>query len=750
MLVSGLDYSMDPILIAETASPNLACVRFDRGMVKKDVGRRLFSNEVSQYPSAHSANYVKATSNVALYDPFNATDPSKSLVGAAQGNAWAANANASQRFHIDLGSPEIIGRVYYENYHAAGIALDIGAKALTLWGSNDANAFADLTYANDANWTQITGLSANELSQHANANLPDPKYITIANANTPYRYYSFKFANNHGNSAFLGVRRIALQTANHLDDYLMHIDSFPTYLGTTYTLFNTPKWTYSLQSDGSFKVLNTVPFTGAANNNFYTTVALDANGQDLFLITNGIDPIYKWDASNFALLGGMANAVGTIQLGAGGANYVANEILTIQQANSANNATARVDSVANGVVTGVTLLNRGANYAAANGLATTASANGSNCTLNILATGGSLRGKYIIPFKSRLILAQCTEDGFANPTRVRWSVAGDIEDYIGAGSGFVDLSETPDWILGLCLFKGRLLVFKESSIWELVYVGGTTVFTPALLVATVGATTGQSILALRDKVVFLSTDGVYTYDLYNLKTISDLIYQLLYPTETRIFNLSKVYCTRVAYIEELDELWMSIPTVGEIPDTVLKYNFLYKSWVKRPQEVTAFGYYQVESGGAWKDQTATWENYVGDWVSRVLASGAPTTLMGDSLGYVYEDDRLTTSGDTFNFETKDWILPVEGTRLAAGMRIVEVHIEARGGPFFASYSMDGGATWSTPHEFLYSAVFSECVLYMNEVTQMVRVRITSTATQLDIRWIEPWVLERKRALSIVT
>ena len=167
----------------------------------------------SQYPPAHNDTYVKATTTWPTYfAPYYATDPSKSLTGSNWYTIWAAAdySVVNQRFHIDLGAGKTIKRIYYENHHDSGLNTEGGVKNFTFWGSNEATAFANLTYATDTDWTQLT-TSQSTFQKHVAADQADPQYITVTNT-TAYRYYAFKFANNYGNGRILGVRRIVLQT----------------------------------------------------------------------------------------------------------------------------------------------------------------------------------------------------------------------------------------------------------------------------------------------------------------------------------------------------------------------------------------------------------------------------------------------------------------------------------------------------------------------------------------------------------
>jgi hypothetical protein len=186
----------------------------------------------AQYPTAHSDTYVKATTTYSgTYSHYYATDPAKSLTGSAENNCWLASDGnyTNQRFHIDLGSSKIINRVYYENYHDSGNVTNRGPYNFTLWGSDNAAAFAELTYATDTNWTQITGLSQSTLDEHIAADQADPKYITISGNSTAYRYYAFKFADSRLASAYMALRHIELQTADLIANSESTIKTEGTY-----------------------------------------------------------------------------------------------------------------------------------------------------------------------------------------------------------------------------------------------------------------------------------------------------------------------------------------------------------------------------------------------------------------------------------------------------------------------------------------------------------------------------------------
>jgi len=171
------------------------------------------SYEAGRIIPAYSATYVKSTTTGDTgHEAHVATDITKNLIGTATGTTWKITPKTAQRFHIDLGEAVVINKIYYENYHDSGTETDKGVKAFTFWGSNEASAFAELTYGTDTNWTQLT-TDVVEFAEHTDSDVADPNYVAVTNT-TAYRYYAFKFASNWGDADYAGLRRVELCADN--------------------------------------------------------------------------------------------------------------------------------------------------------------------------------------------------------------------------------------------------------------------------------------------------------------------------------------------------------------------------------------------------------------------------------------------------------------------------------------------------------------------------------------------------------
>lgn len=164
----------------------------------------------SQYPLMQSSTYVKATSkNWTNYWEYYATNPTKSLIGDRNLTSWLSTNTAPQRFHIDLGTPRIVKKIYYENGHNSGASTDVGIRNFIFQGSNVSTAFDNTTYDSNGDWDDLT-TDTTVMARHIATDTVDPRFINVTNS-TPYRYYALKFADCWG-AEFMGIRRIELQT----------------------------------------------------------------------------------------------------------------------------------------------------------------------------------------------------------------------------------------------------------------------------------------------------------------------------------------------------------------------------------------------------------------------------------------------------------------------------------------------------------------------------------------------------------
>ena len=413
---------------------------------------------------------------------------------------------------------------------------------------------------------------------------------------------------------------------------------------------------------------NTVELTGSESDIFSSATIVDTDGEDAYVLTNGIDPVMKWYGIDY------------------------------------------FEDISLELIAGV-----------------------------------------VTVFKNRMFLADITDTGKRYPNRIAWSVLGEPEDFAGVGSGSIDLVDTPDWAIKFVVISDKLFLFKERSIWEIAYVGGTTYFLAILKLDGVGSVAANSVMSLGEDIIFFGNDNIYLYDGIALTPIADQLFTMLYDTEMRIINATTLDRISAIYIEELEEYWISIPTEGASPSMLFKYNFKYKSWTIKDITnliITALGYYSVKSKLLWSDLTGTWNDQNWIWMNKTLPAGAPTTLIGASEigasgGRIYEDDRITRDNTNMYFETKDFMF-------AHAQRWCELRAEVKGGDFSLRYSTDCGETWSVPRNYTASEdSYQTFVMYLNVTSKSIRIRLDSTSENLTVKWIEPWYIVRTRQENMV-
>lgn len=352
--------------------------------------------------------------------------------------------------------------------------------------------------------------------------------------------------------------------------------------------------------------------------------------------------------------------------------------------------------------------------------------------------------RYMIPFYSRLILLYTTESATDYPHRIRWSIVGDPETWTGTGSGAIDVLETQDRITGVARLGDRVFVFKEDSIWELYYVGGTDVFKVRMISTDVGCRAGKTVVAVGTSLLFVGSNNVYSFDGATFSEIGSPIYPYMFETLDRTASLYRINRAHAIFDYEAGQYIVAVPTVDNAtPNIILKYDLRGKFWTRRSKECTAMGYLLRGLGTsvAWSAATSAWNggSWGVPWAADVL--GLPFIMYGGPTGVVQKDDKQTVSSETLIWETKDFVL-------ARATRIVGMRYMVKGsGTFTASYSYDEGQTWTVPVNLTptSSVYFTEVFDPLNYTSLKIRVKIEAANT-FELQWVLPLYIERQRPL----
>lgn len=312
----------------------------------------------------------------------------------------------------------------------------------------------------------------------------------------------------------------------------------------------------------------------------------------------------------------------------------------------------------------------------------------------------SLTCSHVIEFKDHLLFLDVSEDGDRYPQRIRWSDTADPADFLNGNASYVDLSGA-DWVQTACKFKGDyLVVFKERSIWVGYATGDSDIFQFDQKVTGAGCSAAATVESLGDELIFLGWDDVYVFNGIDYEPIGSEIQEELF-NDLAPGDMDK--CFGVV-IEEQKEYWLFAPSVNsEYCDIAWVFNYELNSWTKHDfaavdgstNGISHYGYYEKQANVTIGDLSGTIGEQTWRIGDREILAAAPTTLFGDTDGYIYQYDRLVSNDDGTTidawFSTKDFMF----TQLMERQIILRLDVYFNGGgDLKIAYSTDFGTTWS--------------------------------------------------------
>jgi len=310
----------------------------------------------------------------------------------------------------------------------------------------------------------------------------------------------------------------------------------------------------------------------------------------------------------------------------------------------------------------------------------------------------SLTCRDLIEFKDHLLLLDVTEEGDRYPQRVRWSDTADPTDFLNGNASYVDLGGA-DWIQTAAKFKGDyVVVFKERSIWVGYATGDSDIFQFDQRVTGAGCAAPRTVESLGDELVFLGWDDVYVFNGIDYESIGSPIQRELFDT----MDPGAIDKCFGVIVEEQKEYWLFVPSTGsDYCDIAWVFNYELNKWTKHDfadvdgttNGISAYGYYEKQSSVTFDSLSGTFDAQTWRFDDREVLEAAPTTLFGDTDGYVYEYDQLVSNDDGTTidgwFSTKDFMF----TQLMERQVILRLDVYADGN-MDVCYSTDSGTTWS--------------------------------------------------------
>jgi len=230
--------------------------------------------------------------------------------------------------------------------------------------------------------------------------------------------------------------------------------------------------------------------------------------------------------------------------------------------------------------------------------------------------------KSLRAYKNFLIALNVTKAGTSYPYMVKWSHPADpgtlptTWDPTDAtkDAGEADLSEGSDPIIDGLQLRDSFVVYKESSIWRMDYVGGVFVFRFSKVLGTSGAMNRNCIVELDGYHCVLTGSDVIVHDGQTANSILDKQARRFLFQNIDTAAKDKCFLFKNPF---LNEVFICYPSIGSsVCDKALVWNYRDKTVGFRDLpnvNHAAFGPVDNTLAGAWSQDPDSWDSDLTFW-----------------------------------------------------------------------------------------------------------------------------------------
>ena len=272
-----------------------------------------------------------------------------------------------------------------------------------------------------------------------------------------------------------------------------------------------------------------------------------------------------------------------------------------------------------------------------------------------------LTARIIVQFKNRLLLLNVVENydsgvgantvyqnrcrfsqqvNFITPLSPTTNPAfwSNINGYGGA----ID-APTAEAIITAQFLKDRLIVYFESSTWEIVFTGNQdNPFVWQKINTELGAESTFSQVPFDKFVLGVGNVGIHACNGSNVDRIDEKIPDEVFEIHNDNNGIERVAGIRDYYTEMVYWTFPSEDRSTDYPfnNRVLVYNYKNGSWSFNDDSITAFGYFQsnisnTTTGVTWGELNTAWESCDFPWRSAVLQAKFKNVIAGNQEGYTF-------------------------------------------------------------------------------------------------------------------
>ena len=355
-----------------------------------------------------------------------------------------------------------------------------------------------------------------------------------------------------------------------------------------------------------------------------------------------------------------------------------------------------------------------------------------------LAGWTNIQARTLSEFHGFLIIGDTTEGGTRFPQRLRWSDQNNPENSTTGLSGFVDLTDTEDFILTMETLGPWLIVYRETSVMRRSYIGDPLeLFFDEYMLQGLGVFSQSSVADTGSTHVFAGPEGIFRYSGgYDVESVGDNIFDFLVGPEGAL-NTSATSTIFCFYVAELDEVWLFVPTgLNASPDTLFRLDQGNEAWWIRKfaNQMIGFGFIDAVQGRTWQQANTSWLQDTSTWIARSKTIEAPLTILCDAAtGNTWLYDYFTTTdngaGIPWSFSTKDFESPGHKVRFDG------LYAKGIGSNIVVNISFDRGVTWQPLGTLNFGLTFTEQQLNAQYVADSFRLRFSGTDPTFHLDWM---------------
>lgn len=358
-------------------------------------------------------------------------------------------------------------------------------------------------------------------------------------------------------------------------------------------------------------------------------------------------------------------------------------------------------------------------------------------------------------FNSHVILLNAKEANASdalidNKQRVRWGVTGKLEVYSGTTSGFVDLIDTGGTNIRGRILGNRYIIYQNNSVWGLNPVGGSTVFTPEVLLPDLGLLAPHLLTGSNNVHYFVGDDfNVYQYYGGSVRQrISDNILKLfradiddsfvgrcwltIGPENKRLWLFyvpdGKEFMTQAFVLDIQQGKWMPrsfshVPEYSGNKGTATGGGITTANLIGSQTLTTGESYRDVDpvAGDTYNDILIGDNDTYREVLNEIVTSDKLT--IGDSNGNIYQFSETLKTDDGNNIPCTHYTPVFDGGLVDKNKRWPQFHVVSRGDSTIVEYSIDDGP-WveitASPQALVDD--YKEYEFYINETSKRIQFR----------------------------